>query len=102
MPKIIQKMNDLASGTADAHGVPSGFPEIDEITFGWHPSDLVIIAARPAMGKTAFVLSMARNIAVEHQTPVAIFSLEMSEEQLANLSLIHILRSRSGQIIRGR
>lgn len=101
VPKIIQKMNDLASGTADAHGVPSGFPEIDEITFGWHPSDLVIIAARPAMGKTAFVLSMARNIAVEHQTPVAIFSLEMSEEQLANRLVVNHTEIPNDDIKRG-
>ena len=101
VPKIIQKMNDLASGTADAHGVPSGFPEIDEITFGWHPSDLVIIAARPAMGKTAFVLSMARNIAVEHKTPVAIFSLEMSEDQLANRLVVNHTEIPNDDIKRG-
>lgn len=65
-------------------GVPSGFSELDRITNGWQASDLVIIAARPAMGKTAFVLSMARNTAVEHQRPVAIFSLEMESVQLVN------------------
>ncbi|MDR1415317.1 MAG: replicative DNA helicase [Odoribacteraceae bacterium] len=65
-------------------GTPSGFSALDEITSGWQPSDLVIIAARPSMGKTAFVLSMARNMAVEHETPIAIFSLEMSSMQLVN------------------
>ena len=65
-------------------GVPSGFMALDAITSGWQPSDLVIVAARPAMGKTAFVLSMARNIAVTHKQPVAIFSLEMSAVQLVN------------------
>ncbi|MGI9526928.1 MAG: replicative DNA helicase [Weeksellaceae bacterium] len=63
-------------------GVPSGFKSIDKITSGWHPADLVILAARPGMGKTAFVLSMAKNITVDHQMPVAVFSLEMSSVQL--------------------
>ncbi len=63
-------------------GVPSGFSSLDRITSGWQNSDLVIIAARPSMGKTAFVLSMARNMAVEHKKAIAIFSLEMSSVQL--------------------
>ena len=63
-------------------GIPSGFGEIDRLTSGWQPSDLIIIAARPGMGKTALTLSMARNIAVEHNIPVAFFSLEMSSVQL--------------------
>lgn len=63
-------------------GVPSGFTKIDRVTSGWQPSDLVILAARPGMGKTAFVLSMARNMAIDHKRPVAVFSLEMSSVQL--------------------
>ncbi len=65
-------------------GVPSGFTSLDRITSGWQRTDLVIIAARPSMGKTAFVLSMARNMAVDHNRPVAVFSLEMSSIQLVN------------------
>ena len=65
-------------------GVPSGFTALDRVTSGWQKSDLVIIAARPAMGKTAFVLSVLRNAAVDHNKPVAIFSLEMSSIQLVN------------------
>ncbi|MFC5190674.1 replicative DNA helicase [Algoriphagus aquatilis] len=65
-------------------GVPSGFTALDRVTAGWQKSDLVIIAARPAMGKTAFVLSVLRNAAVDHSRPVAIFSLEMSAVQLVN------------------
>lgn len=65
-------------------GLPSGFTDLDAITSGWQRSDLIIIAARPAMGKTAFVLSMARNMAVDHNIPVAVFSLEMSRLQLVN------------------
>lgn len=69
-------------------GVPSGFRDIDKITSGFHPSDLVILAARPGMGKTAFVLSMARNIAIDYQTPVAVFSLEMSSVQLVTRLIV--------------
>lgn len=63
-------------------GVSSGFEKLDKLTSGWQPSDLIIIAARPGMGKTALTLSMARNIAVMKQIPVAFFSLEMSSIQL--------------------
>ena len=63
-------------------GIASGFGEIDRLTSGWQPSDLIIVAARPGMGKTAFTLSMARNITVENNIPVAFFSLEMSAIQL--------------------
>ncbi|MDP2087767.1 MAG: replicative DNA helicase [Flavobacteriaceae bacterium] len=63
-------------------GVPSGFSQIDKLTAGWQPSDLIIIAARPGMGKTAFVISMAKNIAITKNIPVAVFSLEMSSVQL--------------------
>ena len=65
-------------------GVPSGFEALDRLTLGWQKSDLIIIAARPAMGKTAFVLSMAKNMAVDRNIPVAVFSLEMSSVQLDN------------------
>ncbi len=63
-------------------GVASGFTKLDELTSGWQPSDLIIIAARPGMGKTALTLSMARNIAVGQKIPVAFFSLEMASVQL--------------------
>ena len=63
-------------------GVATGFEKLDKITSGWQPSDLIIIAARPGMGKTAFVLSMARNMAIDFNQPVAMFSLEMSSVQL--------------------
>lgn len=63
-------------------GIPSGFPKLDRITKGWQKSDLVIIAARPGMGKTAFVLSLLRNAAVDHNIPVAMFSIEMGSKQI--------------------
>ncbi len=63
-------------------GIPTGFNILDEYTSGWQNGDLIIVAARPGMGKTAFVLTMARNIAVDHNIPVAIFNLEMTSAQL--------------------
>ena len=66
------------------NGVATGFTDLDRITSGWQKSDMIVVAARPGMGKTAFVLSMARNVAVDYQHPVAIFSLEMSSIQLVN------------------
>ncbi|MDA9280762.1 replicative DNA helicase, partial [Flavobacteriaceae bacterium] len=63
-------------------GIPSGFDKLDKLTSGWQPSDLIIVAARPGMGKTALTLSMARNIAVNNNQGVAFFSLEMSSVQL--------------------
>jgi len=63
-------------------GIPTGFTKLDRLTSGWQPSDLIIIAARPGMGKTALTLTMARNIAVDSNIPVAFFSLEMSSVQL--------------------
>lgn len=63
-------------------GVPSGFTDLDRLTGGWQRSDMIVLAARPGMGKTAFVLSMARNMAVDYDVPVAVFSLEMAAVQL--------------------
>lgn len=63
-------------------GIPSGFDKLDKLTSGWQPSDLIIVAARPGMGKTALTLSMARNMAVGQNIPVAFFSLEMASVQL--------------------
>lgn len=77
----LEKIKDKVDGLT---GVPSGFTVLDRMTSGWQPSDLVIIAARPAMGKTAFVLSCARNAAVQFNKPVVFFSLEMSSVQLVN------------------
>ncbi len=74
--------SDVLHHTLPPHtGVPSGFKAIDRVTSGWQPSDLILVAARPSMGKTAFGLSMARNIAVAHGQGVAYFSLEMSAAQ---------------------
>ncbi len=69
-------------------GVPSGFPSLDAITLGWQASDLIIIAARPSVGKTALVLNMARHAAVDGHKPVAFFSLEMSAKQLVKRMML--------------
>lgn len=84
----IEQIEEAGKREDGLSGVASGFSEIDRITSGWQNSDLVIIAARPSMGKTAFVLSMARNMAVEHNVPVAIFSLEMSSIQLVTRLIV--------------
>ncbi len=82
LDKVIKSIEEAAAKGGTMNGVPSGFTKLDAITLGWQPSDLIIIAARPSMGKTAFVLSMARNITVDHERPVAFFSLEMSATSL--------------------
>ena len=78
----VKRSVQASKNTSAFNGVPSGFMAIDRVTLGWQLSDLIIIAARPSMGKTAFVLSMARNMAVDHEQGVAFFSLEMSAVQL--------------------
>ena len=77
-----KKKIEAISNKDGLSGIPSGFDKIDKLTSGWQESDLIIIAARPGMGKTALTLSMARNIAVNQSIPVAFFSLEMSSVQL--------------------
>ena len=83
LTRAIEQMQAAASQNSGLSGLGTGFHELDKVTSGWQNSDLIIIAARPAMGKTAFVLSMALNIAM-HNDPVAVFSLEMSNLQLTN------------------
>lgn len=84
MARAIQELQVLKEHQDGLTGVPSGFTELDRMTSGWQRSDLVIIAARPGMGKTAFVVSALRNAAVDFKIPVAIFSLEMASIQLVN------------------
>lgn len=104
---VIEQAYDLlreaASRTDGLSGLSSGFPSLDKMTSGWQNSDLIIIAARPAMGKTAFVLSMAKNIAVDQRVPVAMFSLEMANVQLVNRLIVNVCeipgeKIKSGQL----
>src|SRR5690554_5142206 len=81
----IEKARENKDGVS---GVPTGLKELDKVTSGWQRSDMIVIAARPAMGKTAFVLSMARNMAVKYKQGVAVFSLEMSNVQLVNRLIV--------------
>lgn len=91
---INEAMSDIeaAQSSTGLNGVPSGFVSIDRITQGWQKSDLIILAARPSVGKTAFSLNLARNAAVDHHMAVAFFSLEMSAIQLAK----RLMTSESG------
>ncbi len=82
--KTIQRIEDMRNRQEDITGAPSGFASLDRITYGWQPTDLIILAARPSVGKTAFALNLARNAALHptKPTPIAFFSLEMSSAQL--------------------
>ena len=84
MRMAVEGIEDAMSREDGISGVPSSFTALDRVTSGWQKSDMVVLAARPGMGKTAFVLSMARNAAVDHNKAVAFFSLEMSSVQLVN------------------
>ncbi|MCR8893413.1 replicative DNA helicase [Bacteroides sp. ET336] len=98
-----EMLRTAAARTDGLSGLASGFHKLDKMTSGWQNSDLIIIAARPAMGKTAFVLSMAKNIAVNNKVPVALFSLEMSNVQLVNRLIVNVCeipgeKIKSGQL----
>ena len=82
--QAIKQIEDSKMNQGGLSGVPTGFYDLDKLTSGWQKSDMIVLAARPGMGKTAFVLSMARNIAVDANQGVAVFSLEMSSLQLVN------------------
>ena len=83
-------------------GVPTGYHKLDDITSGWQASDLVIIAGRPAMGKTSFALSLAKNIAADYKIPMAFFSLEMSNVQLVNRLLSNVCEIEGTKILNGQ
>ncbi len=80
--ETLKKLESLPESNSGTTGVPSGFIMLDKVTAGWQPSDLIIVAARPGMGKTAFTLALAKNAAMDFKKPVAFFSLEMSNMQL--------------------
>ncbi len=82
--KTVQRIEDMRHRNEDITGVPSGFASLDNVTYGWQSTDLIILAARPSVGKTAFALNLARNAALHptKPTPIAFFSLEMSASQL--------------------
>ena len=101
--EAIKKIEWAANRPEGLSGLESGYHKLDRLTSGWQNSDLIIIAARPAMGKTAFVLSMAKNMAVDYNHPVAVFSLEMSSLQLVNRLISNVCslegeKIKSGQL----
>ena len=100
--EAFDRMRKAAQNEGNISGIPSGFNALDKITSGWQKSDLIIIAARPAMGKTAFVLSMAKNIAVNYHRPVAMFSLEMSNVQLVNRLIMNVCEIEGEKIKNGK
>jgi replicative DNA helicase len=99
--KAIEEIETAANQTDGLLGVPSGFTGLDRITGGWQKSDLLILAARPGMGKTAFVVTMAKNAAVEFNKPVAIFSLEMSSLQLVKRLIASETEIAQDKILKG-
>ena len=101
--EAMKKLHEAMARTDGLSGISTGFEKLDKVTSGWQPSDLVIIAARPAMGKTAFILSMMKRMAVDRQTPVAMFSLEMANVQLVNRLIVNVCdipgeKLKSGQL----
>ena len=97
--EVIQK---AAANKDGLTGVPTGYHKLDNITSGWQASDLVIIAGRPAMGKTSFALSMAKNIAADFKVPMAFFSLEMSNVQLVNRLISNCCEIQGSKILNGQ
>jgi len=105
MPSLIRQaildIEHARDADGQMRGVPSGYTALDRITSGWQKSDLIILAARPSMGKTAFALNMARNVAVEFNRPVAFFSLEMSSVQLVTRLISSESELRADKLKRG-
>jgi replicative DNA helicase len=100
--QALDKIKEAGERKDNLSGIPSGFTHLDRLTSGWQQSDLVIVAARPSMGKTAFVLSMARNMGIDHNISVAFFSLEMSSIQLVNRLIVSETSISSEKIRSGR
>lgn len=101
--EAIEKIQELHEYEGDITGIPTGFKEFDKLTAGLQPSDLIIIAGRPAMGKTTLAMNIAEHAAIKHAVPVAIFSMEMSSLQLvmrlfSSLGQIDQTRLRTGSL----
>ena len=103
---VIKQAHDIllkaANNTGGLTGVPTGYTKLDEMTAGWQQSDLIIIAGRPAMGKTSFALSIAKNIAIDYRKPVAFFSLEMNNVQLINRLISNVCEVPGSKILSGQ
>jgi replicative DNA helicase len=97
-----ERIEELQRGSGSVTGVPTGFPDLDNLTAGFQPSDLIIVAGRPSMGKTALALNFAQQAAIANEVPVALFSLEMSKESLVQRLLCAEGRVDAGRLRRGR
>lgn len=102
--EAFERIEKLYTEKGGITGIPTGYADLDRLTSGWQPSDLIIIAARPSMGKTTFTLNLAQQAAVDMKIPVIYFSLEMSKEQLAQKLLcaeagVDSQRLRTGQLV---
>ncbi len=102
LPQTFEQIEEYSKREGHVTGVPTGFPELDTLTAGFQNSELIIIAGRPSMGKTAFALNIAENVAVNKGLPVCIFSLEMAKEQLSQRLLCSRARISSHQLRTGR
>ncbi len=98
----VETLQKASANKGGLTGVPSGYTKLDEKTSGWQPSDLVIIAGRPAMGKTSLALSIAKNIAVDYREPIAFFSLEMSNVQLVQRLMSNVCEIPGNKILNGQ
>ena len=102
LPRALKEIENKKADKLGLTGIPSGFQALDELTSGWQNADLIVIAGRPSMGKTAFALSLLRNAAVDFGKPVALFSMEMSSVQIALRLLSSESELESNKIRRGR
>lgn len=100
--RAVEIMQTAASNSGGLTGVSSGYTKLDDMTSGWQRSDLVILAGRPAMGKTSFALSIAKNVAIDNRVPTAFFSLEMSNVQLVNRLISNTCEIDSKKVMNGQ
>ncbi len=104
LTKVVERINELfeRANPSDVTGVPTGFVDVDRMTSGLQPGDLVIVAGRPSMGKTAFALNIGEHVAIDHGMPVAVFSMEMGAQQLALRMLSSVGRINQQRLRTGR
>ena len=100
--QAVEILQNASQNSGGLTGIPTGYTKLDEMTSGWQKSDLVIIAGRPAMGKTSFALSVAKNIAVDYHEPIAFFSLEMNNVQLVNRLISNTCEIAGNKILNGQ
>lgn len=103
LPEVFDRIDELHKESGKMRGIPTGYTDLDSILAGLQRSDLIIVAARPSVGKTSFALDLARQVAVQHKVPVGIFSLEMSKDQLIDRMLctqanVDLWKMRTGRL----